>query len=287
VWIGRLVVVCAATLAAIAACGGGGEAASSTTTSTSVTTTSTTTSTSTTSTSTTSTSTTSTSTTTTEPGDPNPLDGRIVVVDPGHNGANGQHPDQVNVLVDAGGFEKACNTTGTATDDGYSESRFNLEVALLVRDRLAALGAEVRLTRDDDDGWGPCIDQRGLAATGADVLVSIHADGSDPGDRGFHVIHPAPLAGFTDATAAASADLAGVLRVALVDAGFEPSTYLGVDGLDERGDLGTLNRSPAPAAIVESGNMRNVGDAAILTSPDGQQRLADALVEGVRRFLAG
>ena len=51
--------------------------------------------------------------------------GRVVVIDPGHNGANGANPGTINALVDAGfGETKPCNTTGTSTNAGYSEHQF-------------------------------------------------------------------------------------------------------------------------------------------------------------------
>jgi N-acetylmuramoyl-L-alanine amidase len=215
-----------------------------------------------------------------------PGGGPVVVVDPGHNGANAQHPEVVNEPVDAGGFQKACNTTGTATDDGTSESSINWAVALLLRDRLEAAGAEVILTRADDRGVGPCIDQRARVAAEAraDLLVSVHADGAPAATRGFHVIHPALRPGYTDGTAGPSAELATAVRDALVAAGFTPSTSIGDGGLVERDDLGTLNLAQVPAVMVEAGNLRNGDDAAVLTSPDGQARLADALATAALSF---
>ena len=219
---------------------------------------------------------------------PNLAPGAVVVIDPGHNGANGAHPSDINRLVDAGGFQKACNTTGTA-EGALTESSFNLDLARLVRSRLEQAGVQVLLTRDDDSGWGPCIDERGQVAAqaGADALVSLHADGADPGAHGFHVIHPTAIAGYTDTTAAASATLAADLRDALVDGDHAPATYAGSDGLVARGDLGTINRAETPAAMVEVGNMHNPGDLDMMTSLDERSQLADALAAGVLRFLAG
>jgi N-acetylmuramoyl-L-alanine amidase len=104
----------------------------------------------------------------------------VVVLDPGHNGQNHAHPDKINRLVDIGNGTKACNTTGTATVDGYPEARFNWEVARLARTVLEQLGATVVMTRQDNDGWGPCIDERartGNEAGAAEAVISIHADG--------------------------------------------------------------------------------------------------------------
>ena len=222
------------------------------------------------------------------PPDGRPLAGRIIALDPGHNGANGRHPEQINRPVDAGGFQKPCNTTGTATASGFSEARFNWDVAVLVRERLEGLGATVLLTRDGNEGVGPCIDERGRfgAEVGADLLLSIHADGGPPEGRGFHVIRPDTVAGHTEDIVENSAALAQHVRRALVAAGLVPSTYRGEDGIDVRGDLGTLNQSDVPAVIVECGNMRHAGDADLLQSQAGQEQIAAALVAATAAYLA-
>lgn len=221
--------------------------------------------------------------TTAQPAEPQP----VVVIDPGHNGANGSNPTEMNRQVDAGGFQKACNTTGTSTDGGYSESRFNWEVAQLVRERLETAGIRVVLTRDSDDGAGPCIDERGqiAARNGAAALVSIHADGAPAGASGFHVIHPGLRPGYTDATVEPSTALATALRDTLVAAEFSPSSYVGSGGLDQRDDLGTLNRAEVPAVMLEAGNMRNPTDAGWITSDDGRQRLATAIADALVAWL--
>lgn len=217
-----------------------------------------------------------------------PLGDAVIAIDPGHNGGNAEHPEEISRLVDAGGFEKVCNTTGTATDSGYSEATFNFEVAHRLRRALEDRGATVHLTRDSNDGVGPCIDDRGRfgSAVGADLLVSIHADGAEPAGHGFHVLHPGELPGYTDDISAASAALAEALRDALVDAGMRPSTYLGDEGMMARTDLGTLNLADVPAVLVESGNMRNPDDARRLASAQGQELIAAALADGIASFLA-
>jgi N-acetylmuramoyl-L-alanine amidase len=220
---------------------------------------------------------------------PPPLAGRTVVLDPGHNRDNGRYPQQINRLVDAGGFSKACNTTGTATNAGVREATVNWLLAQEVRARLEALGARVVLTRQDDAGWGPCIDERASIANreGAALLLSLHADGAAAGAHGFHVIHPGLRAGWTDDIAAPSEQAAVIVRDALVAGGLTPATYIGRAGLDERTDLGTLNVADVPAVMLEAGNLRNAGDAALLTDPAGRARVADALTTAVSRFLAG
>ncbi len=214
------------------------------------------------------------------------LTGRTVVVDPGHNGANGANPRVVNALVPAGrGRTKPCNTTGSETNAGYAEHAFNWDVAVRLRDLLTARGAEVVLTRSDDKGVGPCVDKRAAAgnAPGVDAVVSIHADGSSPQARGFHVAYSdPPLNGAQGAPAMA---LATAVRDAMSAAGFTPAGYIGSAGLDGRDDLAGLNLAENPAVLVECANLRNPTEAATVSSPDGRARYAAAIADGVTRFL--
>src|SRR3954468_8459162 len=89
-----------------------------------------------------------------------PRAGRTVAIDPGHNGGNYRHPAEIGRLVDAGTLRKPCDTTGTATDDGYSEAAYNLDVDLRLARLLRLAGAHVVLTRRGNSGWGPCITER-------------------------------------------------------------------------------------------------------------------------------
>lgn len=215
--------------------------------------------------------------------------GWVVVLDPGHNGGNAAHPAEINRLVPSGrGQHKACNTTGTSTDGGYPEHAFAWDVAVRVRAALTAKGFRVLMTRQNDDGVGPCVDQR--AAIGdqaqAAAVVSIHADGSDAaGARGFHVEYSAPP--LNAAQGRPSIALATALRDAVRSAGFPLSNYLGSAGLYGRSDLGGLNLSERPTALIECGNMRDPTDAVLLSSVAGRERYARAITAAIVSYLGG
>ncbi len=214
--------------------------------------------------------------------------GTVVVIDPGHNGGNASHPEVINKQVPAGfGQYKACNTTGTTTNAGYSEHRFNWQVALKLRDVLQGNGITVVMTRDSDNGVGPCVNERAAVGNDANAaaVVSIHGDGEAAGVAGFFVMtasRPPAGAGIATATDALAADV----RDGMVAGGFPVSNTLGRNGLWARGDLGGLNLSLRPTVMIECGNMRNAVEAAAMSSAAGQERYAEAIAAGVMAFLA-
>lgn len=220
-----------------------------------------------------------------------PLAGRLVVLDPGHQLGNHNYPNEINRLVPAGGFQKPCNTTGTATNGGFPEATLAWRVARNVKRRLTALGAEVRLTRHTNrqDRWGPCVDVRGRAGNKAhaDLKLSVHGDGSyTAGAHGFHVIAPTDRRPWTHDIFRSSRRLAWDTRSAFTARGVPVANYIaGGDGLDFRSDLATLNLSDVPTVMVELGNMRNPLDAHRMTTRAGRATYARALTASARRFL--
>jgi N-acetylmuramoyl-L-alanine amidase len=216
-----------------------------------------------------------------------PLAGIVLAIDPGHNGGNATHLTTINRRVFIGNGWKPCNTVGTSTRTGYSEHRFNFAVAGRVRARLQALGATVYMTRTTDTGVGPCVDVRGKfgAKVHARLTISIHGDGSSLSNRGFFVMKPGLVRGYTDDILTRSASLALAVRRGLVGVGVPIANYYARNGLVTRTDLGTLNMSDVPVVMVELGNMKNRTDAARMTSWTGRDRYAAGLVAGIRSFL--
>lgn len=220
-------------------------------------------------------------------GQPDVLRGLKVALDPGHNGGNAAAWAKIGQNVSDGrGGQRACNTTGTATDDGFSEHEFNWRMANLVKARLESAGASVFLTRDSDVGVGPCVNERGTFAqkVGADVLVSIHANGSaDSSVHGFFALvsDPPLYPSQGEPSQSLARDLIGALR----EVGFVPQNAGPVShGLWKRSDLATLNFAEVPAVMLELGEMRNPADAALLHSSSGQERLAEGIIKGLRTW---
>jgi N-acetylmuramoyl-L-alanine amidase len=211
-----------------------------------------------------------------------PLLGWRIALDPGHNGGNADDPAAINQLVSDGrGALKPCNTVGTSTMSGYPEHEFTFDVSQRLTAHLESLGAVVILTREDDDSVGPCVDIRGRFAedSDADLMISIHANGSASIDvEGFFAIVADPA--ISDSQGEPSLSLADDLIEALAGNGFTPSTA--VDGaLSLRSDLAALNFARRPTVLLELGEMRNPGDAAVMESEEGRQQYADAIAAGI------
>jgi N-acetylmuramoyl-L-alanine amidase len=215
--------------------------------------------------------------------------GKVIVVDPGHNDGNFAHPEIINKQVPMGTGTKECDTTGTQTNSGYHEAAFTFDVATRLAALLRGAGANVIMTRKDDNSVGPCVNER--AAIGNDnhaaVAISIHADGAPSTGHGFHVMEPAKVGAPSDAIISQSHQLALLVRDNYRSrTGIPASNYIGKDGINTRSDMGGLNLSTVPKVLVECGNMRNAGDAAMETNATDRQKMAEGLAAGLAAYLA-
>jgi N-acetylmuramoyl-L-alanine amidase len=215
-----------------------------------------------------------------------PLAGKVVGIDPGHNGRNYTDPSFLNQQVFNGRTEEDCDTTGTETAGGYTEAQFNFNVAEYLETDLDAEGASVVVTRSSNEGVGPCIDQRAkiINAAQANVAIDIHADGGPISGRGFAILEPV-ADGPNDSVISASETFGADVKASFLGTGMPVSTYDGTDGFVFRDDLAGLNLTTVPKVLIECGNMQNPTDAALLTSTTFQQSAALALAIAITNFL--
>ncbi len=216
-----------------------------------------------------------------------PLAGKVVGIDPGHNGGNFTDPGFINHLVWNGREMEACDTTGTETNGGYTEARFNFDVARYLRAYLRAEGAKVVMTRRSNHGVGPCIDRRSaiLNRARADVAIDIHADGGPAGGRGVAILTPV-ADGPNDRVIGASRRFGRILlRRYTKVTGIPISTYDGSGGFAPRDNLAGLNLTTVPKVLIECVNMRNASDAARLVKPRFQRLAARSMAEAITVFL--
>lgn len=208
--------------------------------------------------------------------------GMIVFLDPGHQ-AN--MPDMTRQVPNGRGGTKDCQTSGTSTDDGFAEHTFNWDTTLRVRQLLHNLGVRTAMSRGNDTGPGPCIDERAAMANAIapNALVSIHADGGPATGRGFHVLYANPP--LNQNQSGPSVRLAQTMRSQLAASGIPAANYIGDNGLNPRSDIAGLNLAQYPAIMVECGNMKNPVDSALMKTPQGRQKYAEAIARGIVAYL--
>jgi N-acetylmuramoyl-L-alanine amidase len=218
-----------------------------------------------------------------------PLAGKVIGIDPGHNGRNYTSPAFLARKVWNGRAWEGCDTTGTQTAGGYTEARFTWNVATYLRADLTAMGARVVLTRSGNHGLGPCVDKRAqiLNRAHANVSIDIHADYGPSAGRGFTVLDPVadgPNSKVISSSARFGRDVHAMM---LSHTKLTVSNYYGRNGYISRDDLAGLNLTTMPKVLVETGNMHNAADAALLVRPGVQRSIAAALAAAISRFLTG
>lgn len=219
-----------------------------------------------------------------------PLTGKVIVVDPGHNGRYSRSINERNYFTYGAGW-RPCVQAGTTTYTDVTEHQIVWEIANRLVPLLTARGATVIVTRADDDGYGPCNNERPEIANreGANLFLSLHVDGNENRElRGFYVAHSTRMAG-GERVQSASAQAAQIVARHVMGLTTLPgSNYVGEAGNPTyvRTDLAVLDGiRVAPAVLVESGNSRNPDDVAFLTGADTQQLYAAALAAAAEEIV--
>ncbi|MBU7006455.1 N-acetylmuramoyl-L-alanine amidase [Phosphitispora fastidiosa] len=185
---------------------------------------------------------------------------KVIVVDAGHGGYD---PGAIGIT-------------------GLQEKGFNLETALILRDKLEALGAEVILTRDEDT----FISLTGRAAVAnkvyADVFVSIHANASERSTtNGTSTYYYAPssdsglYAQYTERR-----QLADSVQKRL-------AALLGTRDIGIlQGNLSVLRNTKMPSILVESAFLSNAEDERRLKDRQFREKVAQGIAEGLTAYFA-
>ncbi|NLM36608.1 MAG: N-acetylmuramoyl-L-alanine amidase [Firmicutes bacterium] len=176
-----------------------------------------------------------------------PLSGRVIILDPGHGGAD----------------------AGAISPGGLREKELNLAVALRLKQKLEGLGAEVLLTREDDQYlW--LYDRVAIAnRTGGAVLLSIHANNHNKRD-----IHGLEIWHHPDRSE--SAVLAKALSEAVL-----ARTNQHFRGIMASKDLVLPREAQMPAVIFEMGFVSNREEEKLLKTVEFQDKITDGISQGL------
>jgi N-acetylmuramoyl-L-alanine amidase len=179
-----------------------------------------------------------------------PLFGKIILLDPGHGGA------------DAGAISR----------HGLREKDLNLDVAVRLKKYLENLGAQVLLTRDDDRYlW--LYDRVAIAnRVGAGVMISIHANNHDnPKINGLEVWHHPERQ--------ESAVLADFLAKEVIR-----KTKLYFRGIMASKDFVLPRETEMPTVIFEMGFISNSEEEKLLRASEFKDKIAKGLCQGLLNY---
>lgn len=191
-------------------------------------------------------------------------DKTVIVIDPGHGGADG----------------------GASAADGTLEKELNLAISLPLREMLAVMGYTVHLTRTDDvmiytqgetlrEKKVSDIKNRLAMAEQATVTVSIH-------QNKFPQTQYSGAQVFYSANAEESALLARCVQTQVVSL-LQPNNTREV----KRGtaDIYLLHHATRPMILVECGFLSNEAELAKLKNSVYQQQMAFAVATGILTYL--
>jgi N-acetylmuramoyl-L-alanine amidase len=221
-----------------------------------------------------------------------PLALKRIVIDPGHGGVQ----------------------TGAISDTGLTEKEVTLDVALRLRRLLADAPFEVLLTRDSDKTLNLEKRVAYANANNADLFVSIHVNWMEPrtirGPETFFVgptddPHTMKLVSMENRDSGYSfSDLRQTLDKIYIDARRNESRTLAktIQGrlygslkqnnpdLDNRGvktaPFAVLVGTQMPAILVEVSCLSNSEEVKLLTNGDYREKIALALLDGIRSYAA-
>lgn len=187
------------------------------------------------------------------PAEPLPLAGWKIAVDPGHGGE------------DSG----ACHGPS-----GMEEKTLNLDIAGRLEKALAALGAEVWLSRREDVDVPPQEAVRAANAARVGLYFSLHVN-SFPTPDCFGAQT------FYSQASPEGRRLALLLQEELVR--IQPENFR--EAL--AGDYYVLQHTQMPAALIEVGFITHPGDRALLSDPEYREKVSAAIARAAVRFVRG
>ena len=208
----------------------------------------------------------------------------------------GDAPARTVVCIDPGHPSEVAS--GKNIQNGTSETHVDWAVASKLRDLLEARGYEVVLTKTAEDELVRN-KERALVANRARaaLMLRLHCDASE--ERGYAVYYPDRQGRARDGTVGPSAyvieesrraaeavhsALAEGLAGALNDNGVR-TDYQTKVGREQGGALTGSIFSDVPVVTIEMVVLSSPQDAEFIKAEAGQQRMAEALAEGVARFV--
>ena len=177
----------------------------------------------------------------------------LVVIDPGH-----------------GGEDDGCS------QDGVTERDINLQIALLLAQKLEKIGVDVILTREDNETYLTLEERVQLAEeNSADVFVSIHQnsyEGKDGSPEGIETWYNGE-----------NRDSERLAR--LVNMGAVRETGARERDLKDSQSLYVIRETTMPSCLIETSFLTNQKEREAVNSPEYQEKMAEGIAWGIKYYL--
>ena len=203
----------------------------------------------------------------------------VICIDPGHQkkANNATEPVAPNSTI-----RKAKTSSGTSgIFTGIPEYSLNLQVALMLKSELEALGAKIIMTRTKNDVDISNIERAEIAnKTKANLFIRIHADGSANNKiNGISVLIPGDKYIKNKKLLSESKKAGQDILNSVIS-----STKANSRGLSIRNDLTGFNWSKVPVVLIEMGFMTNKEEDIKLSQKEYRQKLVNGMVQGIIKY---
>ena len=208
--------------------------------------------------------------------------GKKVAIDAGHQAHGNSEQEPIGPGASQTKAKVASGTTGRTT--GVTEYQLNLDVSLKLRDELEARGYEVYMIRETNDVDISNAERAQLAAeSGADILVRIHANGSDNTSvAGALTMAPSTANPYLSQELIAECQKLSQCIITT----FCASTGANNQGVYQTDEMSGLNWCSIPATIVERDYMTNPDEDTRMQTAEYQQQMVTGIADGIDQYFA-
>ena len=206
--------------------------------------------------------------------------GKKIAIDPGHQGKGNSEKEPIGPGASQMKAKVASGTTGRTT--GVPEYQLNLDVSLKLRDELEARGYEVYMIRETNDvNISNAERAKAAANAGADLLIRIHANGSENSSvAGALTMSPTSANPYVDSeTVKECQKLSQIVIEAFCEA-----TGAKNQGVYQTDEMSGLNWCTIPATIVELGYMTNPEEDVRMQTASYQDSMVQGIANGIDRY---